>query len=118
MECVIREQVDYLNIPALLKAQRAQVCAKIIEMTNSKVVYKGLSIFKEGGKFSSPYDIPGVKESGWRYNILWRTKRLKVAILLITWLLLPVKMFQSSSNGNYDPTRRKRKLKGRIVEGQ
>jgi histone acetyltransferase len=67
MECCIHEKVNYLDIPNMIRKQREFIYQKIQEVSNSKTIYSGLTVFTDpntGGKIS-PYDIPGVKESGW-----------------------------------------------------
>jgi len=67
MECIIQPNIPYLDVPGMVRRQREAVSAKIREISNSHLVYPGLSAFKgEGPGKSVPIDqIPGIKESGW-----------------------------------------------------
>ena len=49
----------------MIRKQRDCIFKRIKELSNARVVYKGLTIFDEGGLVENPYDIPGVKEAGW-----------------------------------------------------
>ncbi|KAL9653999.1 hypothetical protein ABK040_014208 [Willaertia magna] len=66
MECVIRTEIDYLNIPGMIKQQRSAVYEKMKEVSNSHIVYPGLDVFAKGGKPKSIDEIPGLKEAGWK----------------------------------------------------
>ncbi len=66
MECVLRPKIPYLDVPGMLRQQRAAVYEKMKEISNSHIVHPGLSIFKEGGKLTSIDQIPGLREAGFR----------------------------------------------------
>lgn len=66
MECVIRPGIDYLNIPEMIKRQRARLyerinCTTSSELSNYNTTYKGLD-FKKGriGYFKMK-DAPGLQ---------------------------------------------------------
>ncbi|KAI0567085.1 histone acetyltransferase GCN5 [Gracilaria domingensis] len=68
MECILHPNVDYLNIPMLLKAQKMALVEKMKEISNSHVVYRGIDVCgKKGMKIE---DIPGLKDVGWKNNNL------------------------------------------------
>jgi len=63
MECRINMDLDYLDLPNILKRQKECVAEKVKQRSNSHVVYDGY----DGVSGSSPLkveDIRGVKESG------------------------------------------------------
>jgi histone acetyltransferase len=64
MECILHENVDYLNIPMLLKAQKMALVEKMKEISNSHIVFPGIDPAKHKGLKIE--DIPGLKEVGWR----------------------------------------------------
>jgi ribosomal protein S18 acetylase RimI-like enzyme len=66
MECVIRPKIPYLDVPGMLKKQRAAVYEKIKEISNSHIVRPGIDIFKKGGKLTSIDQIPGLREAGFK----------------------------------------------------
>lgn len=59
MEGYINPQVDYLKLTTMLRAQRDAIHAKLRQVSNSHIVYEGLSTLID------PELIPGVRESGW-----------------------------------------------------
>jgi histone acetyltransferase len=46
MECKINQQIDYLDLPRLIAAQRQLVLDRIRQISQSHVVHPGLTIFK------------------------------------------------------------------------
>nr|WEU54103.1 GCN5 [Neoporphyra haitanensis] len=65
MECKLHPQVDYLNVPLLLKAQKCALAEKLKEVSLSHVVYPGLNetLLRRG----LPIDaIPGLADISWR----------------------------------------------------
>lgn len=69
MECFIHPKINYNEIPVMIKKQREFLYDRIRSLTNSQVVYPGLTCF--GGRdnlapaYEDPYNIPGIKEAGW-----------------------------------------------------
>lgn len=73
MECHILDQLNYLSIPAMVAAQRAQVNKTIAATSHSGEVFQ--SLHEAGGAASDPAaarellantgNIPGVKAAGW-----------------------------------------------------
>lgn len=65
MECKLHPQVDYLNMPLLLKAQKCCLVEKLKEVSLSHVVYPGLDVtsLRRGLPLES---IPGLAEISWR----------------------------------------------------
>ncbi len=61
MDCLMCPAVDYLNVPAMIAAQREYVLRALRAHSEaSLVVHPGLTSF--GGE---PRDLPGLKEAGW-----------------------------------------------------
>lgn len=60
MECVLHKNVDCLNIPMMLKAQKMGLVEKLKEISNSHIVFPGIDV--EGKKGLSIEEIPGLKE--------------------------------------------------------
>eukprot|EP01080_Neovahlkampfia_damariscottae_P002676 gene2676-3872_t len=46
MECVLRPEINYLDVPSMLKTQKVKVYEKIREISNSHIVHKGLDFSK------------------------------------------------------------------------
>ncbi|KAG2393321.1 hypothetical protein C9374_006852 [Naegleria lovaniensis] len=63
MECVIRADINYLDVPLMLRKQIAAVNQKLDTICNSNIIHPGLSVFKKGEKISNLRDIPGLAES-------------------------------------------------------
>lgn len=63
MECVIRPDIDYLDIPRMLKRQSQAINQRFTNITHCNTVYPGLTIFKAGGKITRATDIPGINET-------------------------------------------------------
>mmetsp|Transcript_28922 Transcript_28922/g.72666 ORF Transcript_28922/g.72666 Transcript_28922/m.72666 type:complete len:498 (+) Transcript_28922:3549-5042(+) len=59
MECKLHENVDYLNIPAMLKAQKMCLVEKLKEISYSHIVFPGIDVKKRKGMQIA--DIPGFK---------------------------------------------------------
>ena len=59
MECVLHENVDCLNIPMMLKAQKMALVEKLKEISNSHIVFPGIDVVREKGL--DPNEIPGLK---------------------------------------------------------
>eukprot|EP00164_Ancoracysta_twista_P027417 GFYU01053902.1.p1 GENE.GFYU01053902.1~~GFYU01053902.1.p1 ORF type:complete len:312 (-),score=113.04 GFYU01053902.1:204-1085(-) len=69
MECKINMYVNYLDIPGMIKRQRAAIYERVKALSNSHVVHEGLDVFKE--KRAIPIEeIKGVKEAGWKPPII------------------------------------------------
>lgn len=62
MECVIRTDINYLDVPKMLRKQIKAVNEKIAAVSHSNVVYPGLTIFKRGEKIANPKDVPGLTD--------------------------------------------------------
>lgn len=62
MECILHANVDYLNIPMLLKAQKIALVEKLREISDSHVVYPGIDA--EVRRKMSFDQIPGFKQLG------------------------------------------------------
>lgn len=77
MECVFRPKIDYLNIPGLIKKQRAAIFDKIKEISNSHIVHKGLDNAKRA-KLKRIEDIPGIKDTMHK----WKPKTISPDVLL------------------------------------
>ncbi|OSX79498.1 hypothetical protein BU14_0076s0054 [Porphyra umbilicalis] len=65
MECKLHAQVDYLNMPMLLKAQKCCLVEKLKEVSLSHVVYPGLDV-PAMRKPVRLENIPGLAEISWR----------------------------------------------------
>jgi len=66
MECVLRTDINYLDVGLMISKQRAALNERIQEVSNFHTIYPGLDIFKKGGKPTSADDVPGLREMGWR----------------------------------------------------
>mmetsp|Transcript_14518 Transcript_14518/g.35382 ORF Transcript_14518/g.35382 Transcript_14518/m.35382 type:complete len:407 (+) Transcript_14518:487-1707(+) len=66
MECRINHKVSYLNIPAVIAAQRNRVYQKISTISKTHAIFPGLTCFKEGKEYIEIKDIKGVLEAGWK----------------------------------------------------
>lgn len=65
MECVLRPGIDYLNIPEMIKKQRARLYERINSTTNSELsnyntTYKGLDFKKGRISYFKMKDVPGL----------------------------------------------------------
>ena len=58
MECVLRPEINYLDVPGLIKIQKVKVYEKIREISNSHIVHKGLDF--SSGKSYDVSKIPGL----------------------------------------------------------
>ncbi|KAJ3513715.1 hypothetical protein NLJ89_g2796 [Agrocybe chaxingu] len=68
MQCTMLPKVDYLNKPAIFKAQQEAIMAKIRQSSKSHIVHPGLPQFQPGAPpnvIVDPKDIPGLRETGW-----------------------------------------------------
>lgn len=59
MECILHENVDCLNIPMMLKAQKMALVEKLKEISNSHIVFPGIDVAGEKGLDLD--EIPGLK---------------------------------------------------------
>jgi histone acetyltransferase len=66
MECVLRTKIPYLDVPGMIKSQRAAVYEKMKEISNSHIIHPGIEAFKRGGRLTKIDDIPGLKEAGFK----------------------------------------------------
>lgn len=66
MECAINPRVDYLDIPGMIKRQRAAVYERIQAVSKSHRVFSGLTCFREGLKQIPVESIAGISETGWK----------------------------------------------------
>lgn len=60
MECLLHKKVDCMNIPQMLKAQKMALVEKLKEISNSHIVYPGLTF--DGKKGLKLDEIPGLKD--------------------------------------------------------
>mmetsp|Transcript_6631 Transcript_6631/g.11975 ORF Transcript_6631/g.11975 Transcript_6631/m.11975 type:complete len:531 (+) Transcript_6631:127-1719(+) len=58
MECKLHDKVNYLNIPAYIKAQKMALIERLKEMSCSHIVFPGIDVTKTGG--IPVQDIPGL----------------------------------------------------------
>eukprot|EP00474_Spongospora_subterranea_P010086 CRZ10544.1 hypothetical protein [Spongospora subterranea] len=65
MECKIMYNINYLEIPTILKQQKEAVLAKSKTISNAHVVQDPLPAFIKGLSRVDPEDIPGVMAAGW-----------------------------------------------------
>jgi len=64
MECYINPNINYIEIPAMVKRQQQEVLDVVSALTHPRVL-PGLKVFREGVTSISLESIPGVKEAGW-----------------------------------------------------
>lgn len=62
MECILHDNVDYLNIPMLLKAQKIALVEKMRQISDSHIVYTGMDA--KIRRSLSFHQIPGFKQLG------------------------------------------------------
>ncbi len=62
MECYIHPGMDYLNVNGIIAKQRAFVDSCIQDCSKSSTVHKGIELFRQGKRLSTPSDIPGINE--------------------------------------------------------
>lgn len=97
MQCSMVPRVHYLEVQQLLAAQKQAVLAKIRSISKSHIVHPGLSVFRDvtvtkkedsqlidesnnapGANFKiQPYQVPGLKESGWTVEMDELSRRPK-----------------------------------------
>lgn len=71
MEGFVCPHVDYLKLTSMLRAQRDAIHAKLQQVSNSHVIYDGLSLPSPSSSSSGakvlidPESIPGIRETGW-----------------------------------------------------
>ena len=63
MECEINHQINYLDIPGLIKKSKHLIQEQIQSVSKSHVVHPGLSF--PPSSYINPLEIPGVKDAGW-----------------------------------------------------
>mmetsp|Transcript_36502 Transcript_36502/g.67437 ORF Transcript_36502/g.67437 Transcript_36502/m.67437 type:complete len:389 (-) Transcript_36502:149-1315(-) len=66
MECKISKLIDYTQIRNLLDRQRECVLNKVRKISNSHVLYPGITAFKDPTAKIPLAEIKGVLEAGWR----------------------------------------------------
>jgi len=70
MECKISDLIDYTRIRGILAQQRECVLERLSKISNSHVLYDGLTVFQKAEEGQSKRialeDIKGVKEAGWK----------------------------------------------------
>ncbi|KAL0476949.1 histone acetyltransferase [Acrasis kona] len=88
MECVFRPNINYLNVPGMIKKQRNHVFQKLDLKSKSHIVYEGLN-----SKPSQLQDVPGLKEAGYRQPNEAQTKSIQDAL---TNILKAVKNHEDS----------------------
>jgi histone acetyltransferase len=81
MECVLRPEINYLDVQGMTKIQRAKVYEKIKEISNSHIIHKGLD-FSHGktyefSKIKGLKDLPGFKPKTTPEEVEELTKKLK-----------------------------------------
>ncbi|KAA8494391.1 Histone acetyltransferase GCN5 [Porphyridium purpureum] len=59
MECKLHDKVNYLNMPAYIKAQKMALIERLKEMSGSHIVYPGIDVSKRGGM--DVREIPGIQ---------------------------------------------------------
>jgi histone acetyltransferase len=72
MECYIHPGMDYLGVSEIVSKQRAFIYEQLRKRSKSGVVHPGLEIFSQGGKLISVLEAPGVQQSGWNANHIFR----------------------------------------------
>jgi histone acetyltransferase len=66
MECYINPNINYLEIPLMVKRQRKVMDDKIAELTRQHAVHPGVTTFKQSpGTLLELHQIPGVVEAGY-----------------------------------------------------
>ncbi|ETV74781.1 hypothetical protein, variant 1 [Aphanomyces astaci] len=73
MECQIHPHINYLNITAMVHAQRAMLVDEIQKRSKAAIVYPGLTTFCDA-RLVNIHAVPGVKEAGWSQTLI-RTSR-------------------------------------------
>eukprot|EP00737_Agarophyton_chilense_P003843 gb/GEZJ01004624.1/.p2 GENE.gb/GEZJ01004624.1/~~gb/GEZJ01004624.1/.p2 ORF type:complete len:165 (-),score=29.42 gb/GEZJ01004624.1/:1683-2177(-) len=68
MECMLHSNVDYLDIPMLLKTQKMALVEKMKETSNSRVGHPGIDV--RGRKGTQIEDVPGIEDMRWKNNNL------------------------------------------------
>ena len=65
MECYVHPTIDYTSVPAMLKAQKTFVQARIQAVSQRHIVYPGLDLQADRKITNPAEEIQGVKEAGW-----------------------------------------------------
>jgi histone acetyltransferase len=65
MHCAMIPQIDYMEIPYILRKQKLAVLEKLQEVSNSHIRYAGITEFKQGAERIAIENMPGLRESGW-----------------------------------------------------
>ena len=81
MECVIRTDINYLDVPIMIVKQKQALQLKLKEVSNSDKVYPGIKLFKNGGKINGPEDVPGLQEIGYQQETRSRDHKLHAAFV-------------------------------------
>jgi histone acetyltransferase len=91
MECAISREVNYLELPALIAAQRHAVFERIMQISNTHRVYPGLESLP-----AAPASIPGLAEAGWQPNAYPKPRLTsREAVLLVARLGAMLKVLYS-----------------------
>ncbi|ELP89740.1 histone acetyltransferase gcn5, putative [Entamoeba invadens IP1] len=70
MECVLHPNVeDYTDVPATIQKQRKAIQELICKVSKTQS-YPGLNCFKQGVKKIRIEEIPGLKEAGWKPEVV------------------------------------------------
>jgi len=74
MECYIHPGMDYLNVSAIVAAQRQFILDRVKELQQSDVLHSGLDtlLAQSGGRIPSLLEVPGVAVAGWTSSHLYR----------------------------------------------
>jgi N-acetylglutamate synthase-like GNAT family acetyltransferase len=66
LECVLHPKINYLDVRAMLKAQRDAVLDQIKLISHSHMSYPGLTFFRHGKTQVRIEDIPGIVAAGYK----------------------------------------------------
>jgi histone acetyltransferase len=66
LECVLHPKINYLDVRAMLKAQRDAVLDQIKLISHSHMSYPGLAFFRHGKTQVRIEDIPGIVAAGYK----------------------------------------------------
>lgn len=71
MECYIHSMFNYLEVNETVGKQRSFIY-DCIQKNSVAEVYPGLDLFRNGGKFQSILDVPGVTSAGWSNQRIYK----------------------------------------------